>query len=75
MTCARRSLAALPVVCGSVLLTAGPATAKRDPGTPAPPRPVPAPAPAALPAPTNLRLIAVAPTSVSLEWDSAVVAP
>ena len=73
MTRTRRSLAALAVICGSVLLAAGPATAKRDPGSPAPPPPAPAPAPAPLPAPTNLRLIAVAPTSVSFEWDSAVL--
>jgi hypothetical protein len=73
MTRTRRSLAALAVICGSVLLAAGPATAKRDPGTSAPPAPAPAPAPASLPAPTNLRLIAVAPTSVSFAWDSVVV--
>ena len=75
MTRRRRSLVALAVVCGSVLLTAGPATAKRDPGTSAPPSPAPAPAPepAPLPAPTNLRLIAAAPTSVSFEWDYEVV--
>jgi hypothetical protein len=66
-------VAALAVVCASVLLVAGPATAKKGPGPSPEPAPAPAPAPAPVPAPTNLRVLSATPTVVAFTWDSAAV--